>query len=381
VGEVHLWTLSFFVVGFIFLLIWKKYIKAIPGVIVLAPVGILLGYLSQVGIIDVQFQTLFSKFGDISGSLWSIPKINFIFNKEIISGALAVSLVAILETLLSAKIADGMTKTKHSSRKEVLGLGLANIASGIFGGIPATAALARTSVNIKSGASDRMSATISSLCVLIISVAFLFLFKYLPLAVVASVLVFTAMQMVELKHFAKIYRNDKSAMFVFVAVAIITVVEDPMMGILAGATMALLIFANKMASSETEITLNKNKQIMKRVNAAELVSAYDNCDVVVYRFAGQLNYVNSQSHANNLALIDEKVKTVILSLRNLFSVDMDGADSLGDAIESLENRGKKVFISAANGSAAEVLNKENWFRKMHDENHVFPSTQDALTMS
>jgi SulP family sulfate permease len=376
-----MWTLLFFVVGFIFLLIWKKFIKTIPGVIVLAPVGMILGYISSVGIINVQFQTLFSKFGDISGNLGSFARIPFILNKEIIIGALAVSLVAILETLLSAKIADGMTKTKHSSRKEVLGLGLANMVSGIFGGIPATAALARTSVNIKSGASDRMSATISSLSVLVISVAFLSLFKYLPLAVVASVLVFTAMQMVELKHFAKIYRNDKSALFVFIAVAIITVVEDPMMGILAGATMALLIFANKMSSSETEITLNKNKQIIRRVNAAELVSAYNNCDVVVYRFAGQLNYVNSQSHANNLALIDDKVKTVILSLRNLFYVDMDGADSLGDAIETLENSGKKVFISAVNGPASDVLKRENWFIKMKTENRIFPSTQDALTMS
>ena len=251
-GQVQPWTVALFLVGFIFLLTWRRYVKSIPGVIVLAPVGIVLGYLSATGMIDVQLQTLFSKFGDISGNLFAVPKITFIFSKQIISGSVAIALVAILETLLSAKIADGMTKTKHDSRKEVLGVGLANIASGFFGGIPATAALARTSLNVKSGASDKMSATISSLFILLISAALLFLFKYLPLATVASILVFTATQMVELKHFARIYNNDKSALFIFLAVAAITVVEDPMMGIMAGATMALLIFANRMANSQSE---------------------------------------------------------------------------------------------------------------------------------
>ena len=380
-NQIHWATILLFVVGFVFLMVWRKVVKGIPGVIILAPIGILLGYLSGAGIIDVQLQTLFSKFGDISGNLFAIPKISFIFNKQIISGSVAIALVAILETLLSAKIADGMTKTKHDTRKEVLGVGLANIASGLFGGIPATAALARTSLNIKSGASDKMSATISSLFILLISAVLLFLFQYLPLAVVASILVFTATQMVELKHFVRIYESDKSALFIFLAVAVITVVEDPMMGIMAGATMALLIFANRMANSESEITVNKDKQLIKRIDTAELLKTEDHGDVVVYRFAGQLNYVNAQSHANTLATINDDVHTVILSLRNLFYVDMDGMDALGEMIETLEGKGKKVFVSAANGASADLLKKENWFQKMHDTGKVFVSTQEALDRS
>lgn len=377
-GAIHWWTFAVFAFGLLFLFVWKKFYSAIPGVIVLAPLGILLGYISQVGIFDIHLQTLFSKFGDISGSLWAIPQISFVVNKSIITGALAISLVAILETLLSAKVADGMTKTKHNVRKEVLSVGLANVASGIFGGIPATAALARTALNIKSGATDKMSATINSICVILISLVFLSVFKYLPLPVIASVLVFIAIQMVEKKHYIAIYRNDKSALFVSLLVAVVTIIVDPMAGLLMGAAAALLIFVDKMSKSEAEITINKNKRIIKRVNAAQLLKTKDHGDVLVYRFAGQLTYVNVQSHMNTIVAMNGGAKFVILSLRNLFFIDMDGVQALGEMIDILEAKGKKVFISAVSGLVSDSLKREHWSIEMHKKERVFESTQDAL---
>ena len=378
IDSIHWWTFALFSAGLIFLFVWKKFFKSVPGVIALAPLGILLGYLSQAGIVDIHLQTLFSKFGDISGSLWAIPEISFVVNKHIVMGALAISLVAILETLLSAKVADGMTKTKHNVRKEVLGSGLANIASGLFGGIPATAALARTALNIKSGARDKMSATINSVFVVLISLLFLSVFKYLPLSIVAAILVFIAIQMVERKHYVTIYKNDKSALFVSMLVAIITVVEDPMIGLLSGAAAALLIFADKMSKSEAEITINKNRQIIKRVNAARLLKIKDHGDVLVYRFAGQLTYVNSQSHMNTIIAMNGGAKFIVLSLRNLFFIDMDGSDALGEMIDILEAKGKKTFIAGVNGLVSDSLRKVRWFSDMHDKDRVFESTQDAL---
>lgn len=371
-------ALTLFVVSIGFLFLWKKFYAAVPGVIVLAPAGIFLGYLSQMGIVDMHLQTLFSKFGDISGSLWAIPKISFIINQNIITGALAISLVAILETLLSAKVADGMTKTKHNTRKEVFGVGLANVASGMFGGIPATAALARTALNIKSGANDRMSATISSIFIVIISVLFLSVFKFLPLPVIAAVLVFVAIQMVEKKHYIAIYNNDKSALFVSVLVAVVTVVADPMAGLLIGAAVALLIFVDKMSKSEAEITINKDRKILKRVNAARIIKINDHGDVIVYRFAGQLTYVNIQSHINTVTAMNGGAKFAVLSLRNLFFIDMDGVTALKEITGIFESKGKKVMISAVNGLVSDSLKKQKWFMAMHEHERVFESTQDAL---
>ncbi len=380
-SSLHWATLILTISGLIFLFAWRKFYPKVPGVMVLAPIGILLGYLSQIGFIDVQFQTLFSKFGDISGNLFAIPNISWVINKEILMGAVAVSVVGILETLMSAKIADGMTKTKHNTRKEVLGTGLANIFSGLFGGIPATAALARTSLNVKSGANDKMSATISSVCILIISAIFLFIFKYLPLPVVASILIFTATQMVEREHFVKIYRNDKSAFLLAIIVAIITVAEDPIFGILIGSVVALLMFANKMSRAKTEININRDGKLLARLNAKEFAKRSDHGDSLVYRFAGQLTYVNVQSHMENINLISDDTKTVVLSFRNLFFFDMDGLEIIKEMIETLKIRGKNVVISSANDSLTRALNKERWFRNMKEKGEVFSSTRDALGLT
>lgn len=373
-------TFVLFAMGLIFLFVWKKFFAKIPGVIVLAPVGILLGFLSQKNWIGLELQTLFSKFGNIAENFWSMPAISFQISQDLLIGSLVVALVAILETLLSAKIADGMTKTKHDTRKEVLAVGAANIAAGFFGGIPATAALARTALNIKSGANDKMSATINSIFVFLISAMLLFVFKYLPLAVVASILVFTAIQMVEKKHLINIYKNDKSALFVAILVAIVTVVKDPMAGILLGSAVALLIFANKMSRAEIEINLNdKDKRLIRRINAGELLKIKEGCDILVYRFAGQLTYVNMQSHINTMEAINGETKAVVLSLRNLFFVDMDGVESIGEMIEILKRKGKQVFLSAPNGIIYDSLKKEPWFLDMKKKKMVFASTQEALT--
>lgn len=378
VNQMNLFAFVMFAIGLIFLLGWKKMGSKFPGVIVLAPIGMIFGYIAQKGIIHANFQTLFSKFGDISGSMLTIHKINFIWSQDIFIGAVAVCLVAILETLMSAKIADGMTKTKHRSRKEVLGVGLANIFSGIFGGIPATAALARTTLNVKSNANDKMSATISSVLIFIISAVLLSFFKYLPMPIVASILVFTAVQMVEAHHAIHIFIHDKTAFFVLAAVAVITVVEDPMVGIVVGSALALLIFANKMSVGETEITINKNMQIIKRINASQLVSTDEHGDVLVYRFAGQLTYVNTQSHLNNISKINGGTRVVILSFRNLFFIDMDGVAAVKEMVDILEGKGKKVVITSVNALISANLKHAGWYRKMHDNGSVFTSTQDGI---
>ena len=378
IGAAHWPTVALFVGGFAFLFVWRKFFTKIPGAVVLALGGILLGYLSQIGIVAIQLQTLYSKFGNISGSLWSVPRISFVLNQDILIGAAAVSVVAILETLLSAKIADNMTKTKHNTRKEVLGVGIANIFSGLFGGIPATAALARTSINVKSGANDKLSATINSVFVLVIAAVFLGAFKYLPLAVVASILIFTATQMVEREHFVNIWRNDRMAFLLSIAVAIITVVEDPIMGILIGSMAALLVFANKMSRAKTEIGVNRDGKLIVRLNAKEFAQAVDHGDTLVYRFAGQLTYVNAQSHMQNVGKINDGAKNVVYSFRNLFFFDMDGLEAIKEMVEMQKSRGKKVLITSLSGSMKRALKREVWYKEMEKNNEVFENTKDAL---
>ncbi len=152
----------------------RRFAPKLPGAVILTPFGILIGYLSTIGVFHLPLETLGSKFGEIPLVLFSLP--HFSFDASMLVASTTIAIIAILETMLSAKIADGMTHTKHNGRKEMMALGLANIVSGVAGGIPGTAALARTSLNIKTGATHRISATISSISVVIISVFFLTFF-------------------------------------------------------------------------------------------------------------------------------------------------------------------------------------------------------------
>jgi SulP family sulfate permease len=223
-----------------------------------------------------------------------------------------------------------------------------------------------------------MSATISSIFIVIISVALLAVFKYLPLPVVASILIFTATQMVEREHFVKIFRNDKYAFLLSIIVAIITIVEDPIMGILIGSVVALLIFANKMSRAKTEININRDGKLVARLNAKEFNATKDHGDVLVYRFAGQLTYVNAQAHMSNISRISDETKLVVFSFRNLFFFDMDGLDSIKEMIESMKIKGKKVYISSVSNALTRALKKEKWFNAMEEKGEVFGNTKDAL---
>src|SRR3989338_8807225 len=362
------------------LFVFLKLIPKIPGPIIVAPIGIFLGYLSEAGIIGAKFQTLHSKFGDIVGSkIFQMPSLSFNFlDTNLFKASLAISVVAILETLISAKIADGMTKTKSSHRKEMMGLGFANIASGIFGGIPATAALARTSLNVKSGATNKLSATISSIMIALVSVIFISYFKYLPMAVVASILVYVAFRMVEAEHFKHIYVHNKSAFGLSIVVALITVIQDPIVGILVGSVISLLIFVNHFSKAQSEIIINKDRKMIAKIQTVKFNEIEKHGgDVIVYRFAGQMNYINSQSHLENLSKING-AHTVVLNFRNLFYIDVDGLDSLKEIIETMIVKGKKVIITSAGPFIIPMLDREDWFSDMKRAGLVFNSTTEAL---
>lgn len=362
------------------LFVFLKMIPKIPGPIIVAPIGIFLGYLSEAGIIGAKFQTLHSKFGDIVGSeIFRMPGLSFNFlDVNLLKASLAIAVVAILETLISAKIADNMTKTKSNHRKEMMGLGFANLASGIFGGIPATAALARTSLNVKSGATSKFSATISSIMIALVSVIFISYFKYLPMAVVASILVYVAFRMVEAKHFKHIYVHNKSAFGLSIVVALITVIQDPIVGILVGSIISLLIFVNHFSKAQSEIIINKDRKMIAKIQTLKFNEIEKRGgDVIVYRFAGQMNYINSQSHLENLNKING-AHTVILNFRNLFYIDVDGIDSLKEIIETMKAKGKKVIITSAGPFIMPFLDRENWFLDMERHGLVFNSTTEAL---
>ncbi len=378
VGEASGGAIFTFLAFLIGLFLFKKFLPRLPGAIILSPLGILLGYTAGRGLIPVSLDTLGSNFSGITARLFIWPQ--FELTTALIGAGLTVALVAILETMLSAKIADGMTKTKHDERKEMFGLGLANIASGLAGGIPATAALARTALNIKTGADSRLSATVNSIAIAVISLLLFSYFQYIPMAVIAAILVYTAVQMVESEHFVRLYRYDRHGFAISFFVAIVTIVKDPIMGILLGASVSLLLFVERLSVGQFELSLHAPNQGVVSVSSDEkLKEITENSKILLYTFRAKLSYINSRAHITRFESNLVKYKHIILRFREVYFVDLDGVEAFDEIVGVIERRGQGVLVTGLAPHVKTFLrDNSHCFRRLESEGQVFEKAREAL---
>ncbi len=381
--ELNIPTFTVFAVFLILMFVLLKLIKKIPPAIILTPIGILLGYLAQAGKLPFMLETLGMKFPTIKATLFVAP--TFHIDTNLVLTALTVTAVAILETLLCGKIADGITNTKFDRRKEMFGLSIANLASGFAGGLPATAVLARTSLNAKSGATHKTSQGLNATFVLIISMLFLGYFKFIPMAVIAAILVFTAVRMIEQHHFARMFKYDRKGLIIALLVAFVTVYWDPIVGILFGTAVSLLLFVEKLSKGQFDLVANdiSKKQIVDRIHGVELKELPENCDTLVYSIKGQLAYINAQAHISrfeNKKTSDKPYKNVVLRMRELYFIDLDGVDAFDELVEVIERSGKNVYVTGVNPLIESSLRQSKYYEKFRAENKVFSRTSEALAI-
>lgn len=365
---------SIFLIGLFLVL---KYLPKLPSVLVLTPFGILLGYLSTASYINLNIATLGSKFSNLSGSLYTGFK--FVITPEILGVSLTVAVVAILETMLSAKIADGMTKTKYNKRKEMLGLGIANLVSGVLGGLPATGVLARTSLNVKSGATSKMSAMINSLTIAFVSLLFLSYFKFIPLAVIAAILTFVAYRMVDPVHFINLWHFDRKGFGVAMIVAGVTIFDDPIIGIMVGTIISLLMLVEKISRGQFEIILNHKKNgIVHRSEGEYLDEIKRRGDTLVYSIKGQLLHLNTLNHLARFEKGLNGYKNIIVRLRELYFMDVDGVECISEIIEDCKKQKRRIVITGVNEFIKGLLKESKEFKELEEEGLVFNKTSDAL---
>lgn len=372
-----------FLFSTIFIILWNKKYPKIPGAAMAAFLAIFfMLILPKIGYTP-SILTLGDKYPSISTSLFENPFLQFdwsiLLTKELWLIAITTTIIAILETLLSGQIAESMTDTKFNRRKEILGLSIANIGSGLMGGIPATAALARTALNIKSGANHKSSAIINAMFISIITIFCITFFKLLPMVIIASILVVVAIGMVEKKHFLHLIENEKVAFLLSLFVALIVVIEDPIVGILVGTVIALLIFVNKMAYGQTEVLLWKNGKMTEALLKNDFLNKnVIDSDVVVYKISGTLTYINMPAHLEAA----QKIKNnnfVIISLRHSFYADIDGIDYLGEIIEVLKKNGnKKILLAGINKEIEKLIHKKDFYKQKLTEGKIYKRTSEAI---
>ncbi|HBB37885.1 MAG: Sulfate transporter [Candidatus Magasanikbacteria bacterium GW2011_GWD2_43_18] len=382
IGQAHWGIFFLFVLCTLFILLWNKKFQKIPGAAVAAFGSILAMLILPVFGYGHTLVTLGDKYPAIQATLFENPfsqfHINVFLTKELWILASATAIIAILETLLSGQIADTMTGTKFNRRKEVFGLSVANIGSGLMGGIPATAALARTALNIRSGATNRASAIVNALCIGGITIFMIQFFAMLPMVVIASILVVVAIGMIERKHFIHLIENEKTAFLLSLVVAIIVVLEDPIIGILIGTVIALLIFVNKISYGQTEVLLWKDGNMTEALLKNDfLKKEVIDSDIVVYKISGTLTYINMPAHLEAVQKIKHN-KYVILSLRHSFYADIDGIDYLGEIIELLKRHNGKVLLAGINKEIEKLIYKEPFYQKKLVEGKIYKRTSEAI---
>ncbi len=380
-----------FILFLVFILVWKRSIKKIPAVIPAAVLGIVFGWF-EAHFTSFNLISLGDKFGSFAASLslpvaWdAIPLI--LANREmllfVVNAAGLIALIAVLETLITAQIADKITKTQFSSRKELFGLALANIGSGAMGGLPATGVFIRTGANIKAGATHRTSAMIAALATAVISLAVLPFFSYIPMAVIAAILVNTAIGLIEVHKFVEFFVREKESFAVAVLVLILTVLEDAGIAVLVGAVLALLFFANRVSRGYFDVVLNypdgtKDEDRQAKVLSIPKDAAYS---FITYSIAGFLGYIDSTRHAANFRHLvrAQNVPTVIIRLRNLFSIDFEGEEMLAQAIEDLAGSGKRVYLTSASESVRERLMHFPAVAELAAQGRVCAKAEDAIAL-
>lgn len=241
-------TFLTFIFFFVFLIVWKKNVKNIPGVLPATVLGILFGLLTKEFEFTKQILTVGDKYGEMSLALinfYSFQVAETIFSNTgvffaLLKVSLVVCVISILETLITAKIGDSLTKTTFNPKKETFGLSLANFFSGLAGGLPATGVFIRTGLNIKSGATHNISSTICGLATGLGAIFLMPLFKYIPMSVISSMLMMTALGLIDVSHFKHLFKHNSFEFVVGVVTVVLVVVTDPLVAVASGALLYFL---------------------------------------------------------------------------------------------------------------------------------------------
>lgn len=301
---------------------------------------------------------------------------------DLARAAVAVAVLAALESLLCAVVADGMTVgDKHDPDRELLGQGLGNIASSLFGGLPSTAALARTAVNVRSGARTRLAA-MSHAVVLLAVVLFLApLASRIPLAVLGGILMVVAVRMIERHATVLTLRSTKSDAFVLMLTFVVTVLFDLILAIEVGLVAAAILFIVRMSATFKidPISLEGTtiEPLMSDRDVDQLKPLKDK--VVAFRVEGPIFFGAADRFIDMLLKVDPGIEVLILRLRRVPVLDATGVTALQALKERLERQGVVLLISGLQPQPSGLLKRTGVYQQLTAEGkNVFETTEEAI---
>lgn len=336
------------------ILLWPKINKVIPGSLVAIVVMTLAGAL-----FDLPVETIGSRFADLSGGFppFRLPQIDFSTLHELVQPAITIAILGGVESLLSAVVAYGMTGTRHDSSQELIGQGAANIVSSLFGGLPATGAIARTAANIRNGGISPISGIVHSLTVLLITVLFLPWAKLIPMPTLAAILIIVCKNMVEIKEIRKILKAPISDRLLMIATFGLTVVFDLVIAIEVGMVLAALLFMKRMADTAT-------------INERTFSGKTKLDSVGVFRLNGPFFFAAAQSLIQEVEQAVVEKEALILEMQRVPALDGTAINVLEKLVEHCRKHNTRLYFVRLQEQPAAALENAGFMEHVGTEYFV-----------
>ncbi|MDD6769510.1 MAG: SulP family inorganic anion transporter [Inconstantimicrobium porci] len=377
----HLNTINYmaFLLGaiaLIIMIVWPKINKMIPGSLVALIVITLAAYLFKLNV-----PTIGSTFGEISSKIpgITVPKVDLETVIKLIKPAFTIAILASIESLLSAVVADGMIGKKHNSNMELIGQGVANIASGLFGGIPATGAIARTAANVKNGGRTPIAGITHAVTLFLIMIIFMPLAKYIPLTVLAAILMIVSYNMSELKVFKAMLKGPKSDVIILITTCLLTVIFDLVVAIEIGMVIAMFLFMRRMANN-LEVNMMDSDECAEFTELNGIDTSNIGKGIVVYEIEGALFFGAVDTFMDAIKKIDSESSVLILRMRHVSMLDATGYKVLKNIEEKCNKDNIKLVMSGVNDQPYKVMKNMGMVKRLGKErfNRKF---KDAVILS
>ncbi len=349
-----------------------RWTTRVPGTVVALLLGTVVVAAAGLGV-----ETVGSRFGGIPAGLPSldVPTFRPDLMLGLISPAFTVALLGAIESLLSAVVSDRMTGDKHNPNVELVAQGVANVVSPLFGGLPATGAIARTATNVRSGARTPVAGMVHAVVLLVVLLAAAPLAERVPLAVLAAILFVVAYNMGEWAEIPLLLRLTKTDIVVWLVTFALTVFADLTLAVEVGMILAALLFIRRVADTTTVELVTEGYVEESRVHVLQDKDIPDY--VAIYRIHGPFLFGTTDKIEKVLHDLPRLPPIVVLRLRNMTALDATGVQAIEEVAEKLHASGRHLLVCGARKQPAAVLEKAGLAEAIGPEN-VLPHVESAI---
>lgn len=378
IGNFH--TLNIYVLGIallslLIMIFWPKVTHKIPGSLIAIIISTIL-----VQLFNLPVDTIGTRFGEIPSNLPSpsFYEIDLTVIRNLIGPATVIALLAAIESLLSAVVADGMIGGKHRSNMELVAQGIANIITPIFGGIPATGAIARTATNIKNGGRTPVAGIIHAITLLLIMLFFGSYAKLIPMATLAAILVIVSYNMSEWRAFKELLRSPKSDVAVLLTTFFLTVIFDLTIAIEIGMVLAVLLFMKRMSEvSNVSVVTRELEDEEEMVDPNAIDKKQIPTGVEVFEINGPFFFGAARKFRDQMEMVEKQPKVRIIRMRNVPAVDATGLQTLKDLHKDAKKHSTYLILSGVHTQPLYAMTQAGVY-DLYGEDNIHGNIDDAL---